>query len=56
MNSLLSSMDLKYSRIFFKVIKQHLQEDRCNHSILQIAVEADFEASNTTAAGVVKVA
>lgn len=47
-------MELKYSRIFFKVIKQHLQEDGCDHSILQIAAEADFEASNTTAVGEVK--
>lgn len=41
------SNELKYSQIFFRVIKQHLQEHRCNHSIFQIAIEADCEANKT---------
>ena len=39
------SNELKYSQFFFRVIKQHLQEYRCNHSIFQIAAEADYEAN-----------
>lgn len=48
------SNELKYSQIFFRVIKQHLQEYRCNHSIFQIATEADYEANKTTTSEALK--
>ena len=51
MSNLLSS-ELQYSKIFFRIIKQHLQEERCNHSIVEIVMEADCAARNATATGV----
>jgi hypothetical protein len=44
-------IELNYSKIILRVIREHLEENSCNHSILQIAAEADREASKTAIVG-----
>jgi hypothetical protein len=37
--------DLEYSKICLSVMRKHLEEGQCNHTIKEIAAEADSKAN-----------
>ncbi|MGA7899608.1 MAG: hypothetical protein WCA39_12185 [Nitrososphaeraceae archaeon] len=41
------STELDYPTIMLRVIRRHLEETGCKHSILEIAAEVDCEATKT---------